>query len=117
MEGVFASMGLTIMMSMLPTFIMWIFGFWKVKSNEWAQVLLQKIYFWFLVVFVLLVTCVGSGRRGIGGTLAAIAESPPLLFTLLASRIPFTTHFFIQSLRIKTIMGWARAALASPSCL
>jgi hypothetical protein len=90
--GLMASLGLTFMMSFLPTFLMLAFGFYSLKSNQWKQLDLQKLYFWFNVVFVLLVTAVGSN---LGETLETIAESPFSVFGLLANRMPLTTHFYM----------------------
>jgi hypothetical protein len=91
--GVLASLGLTIMMSMLPTFLMWIFVLFSNKSEAWKQLELQKWYFWFLVIFVLLITCVGSDLTG---TLECIANRPFSIFSLLANRMPLTTHFYLN---------------------
>merc|ERR1719456_1356731 len=63
------------------------------KSNQWKQLELQRWYFWFLVVFVLLVTCVGSN---IEETLETIAQKPLTIFTLLANRMPLVTHFYLN---------------------
>jgi len=91
--GVLASMGLTFMMSFLPTFLMMIFGCFCMKSQLWKQHELQKWYFWFLVTFVLLITAVGSN---LSETLETLAERPFSIFTLLANRMPLTTHFYLN---------------------
>jgi len=91
--GVLASMGLTFMMSFLPTFLMMIFGFFCMKSNQWKQLELQRWYFWFLVTFVLLVTAIGSD---LAGAIEALAEQPFSIFTLLSNRMPLTTHFYLN---------------------
>jgi hypothetical protein len=91
--GVLASLGLTIMMSMLPTFLMMIYDLYTLKSNGWKQLYLQTWYFWFLVVFVLLVTCIGSDLTGF---IESIAERPFSIFSVLANRMPLTTHFYLN---------------------
>jgi len=91
--GVLASLGLTIMMSMLPTFLLMIYDLYTLKSVSWRQLELQQWYFWFLVVFVLLITCVGSDLMG---TLECLAQRPFGIFSLLANRMPLSTHFYLN---------------------
>jgi hypothetical protein len=91
--GLLASAGLTLMMSFLPTFLMMIFALFANRSLLVKQLELQRWYFWFLVVFVLLVTAVGSD---LAGTLATIARRPLSIFTLLADRMPMATHFYLS---------------------
>lgn len=98
--GQLASLGLTFMMSMLPTFLMWIFnGFFYMKANRWAQLELQKFYFWFLVFFVLLTTSVGSS---VFDFLSEMAQSPFMIFSILAEKMPLTTHFYMNYV----VMQW-----------
>merc|ERR1719217_904773 len=91
--GVLASPGLTIMMSMLPTFLLMIYELYTLKSVAWRQLELQQWYFWFLIVFVLLITCVGSDLMG---TLECLAQRPFGIFSLLANRMPLSTHFYLN---------------------
>jgi len=91
--GVLASLGLTIMMSMLPTFLLAIFELYTLKSVGWQQLELQRWYYWFLVIFVMLVTCVGGNLTG---TLETLANRPFGIFSLLANRMPLTTHFYLN---------------------
>lgn len=91
--GVLASLGITIMMSFLPTFLMYIYDLYCNKSSQWKQLALQRSYFWFLVTFVLLVTAVGSN---FSETLVTLAHRPFNIFTLLANRMPLTTHFYLN---------------------
>lgn len=89
-----ASIGLTLMMSFLPTLLMLIFTtFFTLKANRWAQLYCQRFYFWFLVLFVLLVTAVGSS---LGNFVTEIAESPFEIFTIFAEELPLTTHFYMN---------------------
>jgi len=88
-----ASLGLTIMMSMLPTFLMMIYELYTLKSAAWRQLELQRWYFWFLIIFVLLVTCVGSD---LSATMETLAKRPFNIFSLLANRMPLTTHFYLN---------------------
>ncbi|CAE8619687.1 unnamed protein product, partial [Polarella glacialis] len=60
-DGLMGSAGLTIFMSFLPTFLVMIFTkFFALRAEAWLQHRIQQWYFYFLVVFVLLVTAVGD---------------------------------------------------------
>merc|ERR1711972_953700 len=60
-NGVLSTIGLTFMMAFLPTFLGIIFRtFYELKAGRWVQLHMQAYYFWFLVLFVLLVTAVGT---------------------------------------------------------
>jgi hypothetical protein len=86
--------GLTIMMAMLPTFLSMIFqSFFTLKSDRWTQLRIQEYYFWFLVLFVLLATSVGSN---LAETLNVLAHSPFEVFSLFAEMMPVTTHFYLN---------------------
>jgi hypothetical protein len=63
------------------------------KAERWAQVRLQEYYFWFLVLFVLLVTAIGTN---LVETLTAFAHSPFSAFKLLAHSLSVTTHFYLK---------------------
>mmetsp|Transcript_100958 Transcript_100958/g.184154 ORF Transcript_100958/g.184154 Transcript_100958/m.184154 type:complete len:842 (-) Transcript_100958:161-2686(-) len=94
LAGVMASAGLTFMLSFLPTFLMLIFTtFFTLKANRWAQLYCQTYYFWFLVVFVLLVTAVGNN---IVHFIKLVGERPFLIFSILAEEMPVTSHFYLE---------------------
>jgi hypothetical protein len=93
-DGTLATIGLTIMMSMLPTFLVWIFqAFYTLKANRWTQIHIQAYYYWFLILFVLLTTSIGTN---LSATLSALAQSPFEVFSLLAQMMPVTTHFYLN---------------------
>jgi hypothetical protein len=93
LKGVLATVGLTIMMAMLPTFLMWIFKLtYTLKAERWAQLVLQEYYFWFLVLFVLLVTAIGTN---LASSISKYAHSPFLAFKVLADKLPASTHFYL----------------------
>jgi len=89
-----ASIGLTLMMSFLPTILVLIFNsFFTLIASRWAQIYIQSYYFWFLILFVLLVTAVGSS---VTDFMEEIAESPFIIFSVLAQTMPLTTHFYLN---------------------
>mmetsp|Transcript_39057 Transcript_39057/g.72304 ORF Transcript_39057/g.72304 Transcript_39057/m.72304 type:complete len:802 (-) Transcript_39057:47-2452(-) len=103
--GMTGALGLTFMASMLPTFLMIIFyNFFYLRANRWAQLQLQKFYFWFLVIFVLLITACGTSFTE---TLSKIAQSPFYLFVLLADTMPMTTHFYMNY----QVLQWTTASM------
>jgi len=92
--GVLASAAITLFMSFLPTILMLIFDtFYSLKAGRWAQHRLQIWYFWFQIIFVLLVTAVGSS---LWDTILTLVNHPTLIFELLANRLPTTTHFYLN---------------------
>merc|ERR1719181_2268833 len=81
-DATLATIGLTIMTSMLPTFLMWIFDiFFVMKSEGYRQLRLQKWYFWFLVFFVLLLSAIGTNFAEFAKQIAA---NPLGVFVLFA---------------------------------
>merc|ERR1719469_576126 len=60
-EGLAPTLGLQIMVAMLPTILLLIFrGFFKLNADAFAQHRLQNTYFWFQIVFVVLVTAING---------------------------------------------------------
>jgi hypothetical protein len=93
-DGTLQTIGLTIMMAMLPTFLVWVFQlFFTLKADRWAQLQIQYYYFWFLVLFVLLATAVGTN---LSQTLITLSKSPFEVCGLLAEMMPVTTHFYLN---------------------
>jgi len=93
-NGLMGSLGLTIVMSFLPTFLMLIFmRCFVLKANAYAQLRLQRWYFQFLLVFVLLVTAVGSSLLE---TSAELIRHPMSVFDLLAVSMPQSSHFYMN---------------------
>jgi len=94
LEGVLASIALTLFMSFLPTFLVLIFdNFFVLKADAWTQHKLQVWYFWFLIVFILLVTAVGNSLIL---SLERIFQRPFDVFGLLADSMPSATHFYLN---------------------
>lgn len=98
-NGLLGGVAIIIMMSMLPTFLMIVFrAFWVNKGECFLQQRLQYYYFWFLIVFVLLITAVGSSLIE---TSAKLIEHPTMVFALLANTLPHSTHFYLNYLPIQ----------------
>mmetsp|Transcript_34794 Transcript_34794/g.63350 ORF Transcript_34794/g.63350 Transcript_34794/m.63350 type:complete len:761 (+) Transcript_34794:77-2359(+) len=104
-EGILASLALTLFMSFLPTIMMIIFDtFFVLKANSWAQAKLQVWYFWFQIVFTLLVTAVGSSIISVA---EKIVERPMAVFGLLADTLPKASHFYLNFM----VMQWVTHAM------
>jgi len=92
-EGIMGTLALTLAMSFLPTMLVIIFSrFFILKAQAWLQLKVQQMYFYFLVVFVLLVTAIASG---VLSTFEELAENPLAIFSLLAATLPNNTHFYL----------------------
>jgi len=92
-ENLCSTVGLTVMMSMLPTLLMVIFtSFFPATSGGIGQKWVQQYYFWALILFVLLITAVGVD---LPETLGRLITSPHSIFTLLAEKMPGATHFYL----------------------
>jgi hypothetical protein len=99
-DGVVGSAVLTILMSFVPTLLMLIIRrFFGLASESWCQHRLQHWYFNFLILFVLLIYCIGNS---LFTTYLKLAKNPTRFFNLLASTLPQTAHFYVNFL----IMQW-----------
>jgi len=95
------SLALLLFVSFVPTFFVLIFkNFFVLKADAWLQHKIQDWYFYFQVVFILLVTAVGSSLMD---TLAALAENPLSVFSLLAETLPLATHFYLNFLPLQWV--------------
>jgi len=95
------TLGLTIMVDFLPTFIIAIFKmFFTLKAEAWAQLRLQEMYFWFQIVFVVLATAVGQNTRDFTKSLAT---DPFSIFETLGNSMPYATHFYMNYI----VMQWS----------
>lgn len=54
---------------------------------------IQGAYYWALIVFVLLVTCIGGS---LSKTAVLIAKKPSMVFLLLADNLPTASHFYLN---------------------
>lgn len=100
-EAFAPTVGLQVMVSFLPTFLLIIFRwFFTLKADAWAQHKLMTIYFWFNIVFVVLVAAIG---RSVAEFTIAIFTEPAIVPELLGATMPDATHFYMNFL----VLQWA----------
>lgn len=105
-QGVAPSFGLTIMVSFLPTFLLMIFrSCYTLYADQWAQEKLQRWYFWFQVLFVVLTPAIGDSFMSFA---SKVAQEPFSVFGLLADKLPHSTHFFLSYV----VLQWATHAMS-----
>jgi len=93
-HSVAPSLGLTIMVSFLPSIMMWIFdSCFTLKAQAWSQHCLQRWYYAFQVVFVLLITCICTNVVTFAKQLI---QDPTGFSSLAAASMPFATHFYMN---------------------
>jgi len=100
-DGLVNALALQLFVAFVPTFFCMIFcNFFVLKADAWLQQRIQSWYFYFLVIFVLLVTAVGSS---LVDTMETLAENPLYLFRLLADTLPLSTHFYLNYLPLQWV--------------
>jgi len=101
-NGLVGTVVLTALMTTVPSFLMWIFSvFLVLKSYTHQQLWVQNGYFYFLVVFVLLVTAIGSSDFGLLQTVTFLVRNPLEIFPRLAEKMPSSTHFYLEFLLVQ----------------
>lgn len=104
-DGFAPTMGLTLMVSFLPTMLLFILtSFFSLKAQVWAQKRLQSYYFTFQVVFVVLVTAIGGS---VGEFTETIFADPLQLPVLLGDALPQATHFYMNFI----VLQWVTHAM------
>lgn len=104
LEGILASAALKMFLAFLPSLLLLIIGqFFTLKAGAWAQFHLERWYFSFLFIFVLLVTTIG---RGIIISAEHLVKYPTQFFALLSSTLPSASHFYLNYM----VMGWVTMA-------
>lgn len=104
-EGLAPTLGLQIMVAFLPTILLLIFrSFFILKADAWSQTRLQKWYFWFQIVFVILITAIGDSVVEFTTT---IFTDPIAVFSMLAETMPHATHFYMNFL----VLQWTTHAM------
>jgi len=93
-DGVVGSFLLTLLMAFVPTFLVITFeNFFSLKAEAWKQHKIQQWYFYFLVLFVVLVTGIGSSLSSL---VRDLFSQPRSVFWRIADTIPLTTHFYLN---------------------
>jgi len=104
-DSMLSVIALKFFMMFLPTFLMLIFQqFFCLRAEAWAQHKLQSSYFWFLAVFEILVTSVGSSLTHTTGLLI---KHPLHILVLLANTLPKATHFYLNYM----VFNWGTHAM------
>jgi len=104
-EGMAPTLGLTIMVMFLPTFILLIFkNCFTLYAHQFAQLKLQRWYFWMQVLFVVFAAAIGQDFRSFA---LQVFASPVSVVSLLADRLPEATHFYWNYL----VLQWAAHAM------
>jgi len=92
-ELVAPTMGTMIMVAMLPTFLLLIFRMcFTCTAAAFAQLKLQRWYFWFQMLFLVFIAAVGRDFVSFAKMLA----TPTDLIRQLADTLPTSTHFFMN---------------------
>ncbi|CAE7437319.1 ERD4 [Symbiodinium sp. CCMP2592] len=93
-DGLASAFALSLFMSCLPFCLMLVCSrLFVTKSERRCQLQVQSWYFFFLTVFVLLVPAVGSS---VFYTMSRLVDHPKEIFSLLASTLPYSTHFYLS---------------------
>eukprot|EP00448_Togula_jolla_P019536 CAMPEP_0170589176 /NCGR_PEP_ID=MMETSP0224-20130122/11215_1 /TAXON_ID=285029 /ORGANISM="Togula jolla, Strain CCCM 725" /LENGTH=812 /DNA_ID=CAMNT_0010912925 /DNA_START=94 /DNA_END=2532 /DNA_ORIENTATION=- len=101
-DAYMASAALSFFMSFLPTFLVIIFyNFFVLKAEAWLQYRLQKWYFGFLVIYVLLVTAIGSS---VTATATQLVKAPLTAPNLLADTMPLASHFYLNYIPMQWVV-------------
>lgn len=99
-DAIVPTLGLSVCMGFVPTVIILICDtFFTIKAEAWVQLRLQRLYFWFQIVFVLLVTIIGSS---IVDTVETIVKSPMSVPRILAETLPKSTNFYLGYTLLQT---------------
>jgi len=98
-NGFVGSFVLTLLLSYVPTVLDLIFSnFFVLRAAAWLQHMIQQVFFYFLVVFVLLITAVGQSLFDTG---LHIVQHPFEVFEILAAKLPHTTHFYLNYIAVQ----------------
>jgi len=104
-DGMMGSFILNLVMGLVPTIFGLIFrNCFALKSELWRQQFVQRWYFYFLIVFVLLVTAIGASLALV---YLELAKNPASSFSLLAESLPGASQFYLKFFMFQ----WACEAL------
>lgn len=103
-EGMLASLAISITLGSLPGALMSIYeNFFALRSSRSAQLYVQQSYFWFQVVFVLLITCLGASLWDSAQDIFAKG-----LFDILedvGDKLPETSSFYMYYMILQTSLN------------
>ena len=103
--GFAPTLGLTLFLSLLTVVLMIIFqSFFSLKADAHAQHKLQRWYFTFQLIFVVLVTTIG---KSLVSQFQAVLEAPRPVFYIMAGSLPNASHFYMTYL----ILQWTKKAM------
>eukprot|EP00434_Breviolum_minutum_P010285 symbB.v1.2.009076.t1/scaffold555.1/size222420/21 len=93
-EALWGTSLLSMLMDLVPWILQQVFKrFYRLRSGAKCQHKIQRWYFTFLVVFVLLVTAVGTS---LFEAAARFAQAPLQVWWLLADQLPHATTFYLR---------------------
>lgn len=93
-EALWGTSLLSMLMDLVPWILREVFRrFYRLRSGAKCQHKIQRWYFFFLVVFVLLVTAVGTS---LFEAAARFAQAPLQVWWLLADQLPHATNFYLR---------------------
>mmetsp|Transcript_47508 Transcript_47508/g.110755 ORF Transcript_47508/g.110755 Transcript_47508/m.110755 type:complete len:806 (+) Transcript_47508:98-2515(+) len=96
LEGIASTVAMRVCLVLLPNMLMFLLrAFEASASGAQEQIALQRRYFNFLVVFVVLVNAIGIS---IVSSLEVLVQTPASAFTLLADTLPSVSHFYANYL-------------------
>lgn len=106
-NGLFQSITLTMFLLLLPTIISLICStFFMQTSGAYAQFQLQRWYFFFLVVFGIVLNCLGDN---IFYSIADLAFNPSFVISWVADNIGVASSFYLRYIPIQ----WGHLSLTS----
>lgn len=93
-DGMVGSLSMQLFMGLVPGFLVFILlTFFHLKAESYLQHMVQMWYFNFLVIFLIVVTSLGSS---LFTEMATILEHPSMLATIIAVTVPKSTHFYLN---------------------
>jgi len=98
------SVGLTIMVDFLPTILNLIFvNCFSLYDKTQSQYKLSVWYWWMNVLYVVLITALGTNFVSFATTLS---QDPLAVFSLLADTMPSCTHYYMNYIGMSAFAQW-----------
>jgi len=93
-DGLVGACVLSLIISFVPTIMMIIIRrFEGLAAESWCQHRLQHHYFYYQIMFVLMIFCIGNS---LFSTYLALVTNPTRFFNLLANKLPQAAHFYLN---------------------